>query len=69
MWMTMDEIETHGIRYLAERLVHYVNSEGVRRRLEDRIRISLSLAEEADEYPKILGDSQTGQGLRKDSPR
>ena len=39
MSMTMDEIETHHIRNLAERLVHYIDSEGVRRRLNDRIRI------------------------------
>ena len=39
MPMTMDEIETHDIQNLAERLVHYIDSEGVRRRLNDRIRI------------------------------
>ena len=60
MSMTMDEIETHDIRNLAKQLEHYIDSEGVRRRFDDRIRISLSLAEEADGYPKLLGDWQTG---------
>ena len=39
MSMTMNEIETHNIRNLAERLVHYVHSEGVLRRFDERIRI------------------------------
>ena len=39
MSMTMDETETHDIRNLAERRVHHIDSEGVRRRLDDRIRI------------------------------
>ena len=65
--MTTNEIETHNTQNLAERLVHYVDSAGVRRRSTIVYTFSLSSAEEADEYPKILGDWQTGQGLRKDS--
>ena len=33
----MNEIETHDIQNLAERLVHYIDSEGVRRRFDERI--------------------------------
>ena len=69
--MTMNEIKTHDIRNLAEGLVHYIDSEGVRRRLDDRKLYAFSpgLAEDANEYPKLLGGWQRGQGLRKDLPR